>query len=228
MKKNLIVNKIPNIIITLLLIVVAPLGVWLFLLKAKSNKYKMYNKSKLLFGVGLFVLFLIGVGVYLKIKEIIELHSSGMSLDMISFIPDNIYRYILGIIMCISYFVGSKNLMNQVKIEKKYIKLINFDKETSIKKISKKISTSIEEVKENIAILQSYGYLIPIEVDYEKDKIIYLKSKEQKKLINSDNRRVKLCKKVQCPKCSAMILLKRDEYVECDFCGYGLIEENNN
>lgn len=228
MKKNLIVNKIPNIIITLLLIVVAPLGVWLFLLKAKSNKYKMYNKSKLLFGVGLFVLFLIGIGVYLKIKEIIELHSSGMSLDMISFIPDNIYRYILGIIMCISYFVGSKNLMNQVKIEKKYIKLINFDKETSIKKISKKISTSIEEVKENIAILQSYGYLIPIEVDYEKDKIIYLKSKEQKKLINSDNRRVKLCKKVQCPKCSAMILLKRDEYVECDFCGYGLIEENNN
>lgn len=228
MKKNLIVNKIPNIIITLLLIVVAPLGVWLFLLKAKSNKYKMYNKSKLLFGVGLFVLFLIGIGVYLKIKEIIELHSSGMSLDMISFIPDNIYRYILGIIMCISYFVGAKNLMNQVKIEKKYIKLINFDKETSIKKISKKISTSIEEVKENIAILQSYGYLIPIEVDYEKDKIIYLKSKEQKKLINSDNRRVKLCKKVQCPKCSAMILLKRDEYVECDFCGYGLIEENNN
>ena len=222
------INKIPNIIVTLLLIAIAPIGVWLFVLKTKNNKHKMYHKSKFLFGAGIFILFLIGIGVYLKIKEIIELRSSGMSLDMINFIPDNIYRYILGIVMIVSYFIGSKKIMNQVKIEKKYIKLINFDKETSIKKISKKISASMKEVKENIYALQSCGYLIPLEIDNDKDKINYIKNKEQKILTDTGSKKISLYKKAQCPKCSAMVFLKHDEYVECDFCGYGLIEGNNN
>ena len=222
-----IANKMPYFVILILMILVAPLGVLLYVVRTKKNKRKIYNKSKNLTWAGFFIIFLIGVGIYSKIKEIIELSSSGMSLDMISFIPEDIWLYIIGIIMCASYLVGAKKIFNQTKIERNYIKYINIKKEASIKKISKNLSESIEEVKDNIEILNKLGYLIPLEVDDKNNKIIYKNNKEKKTITNLSNKNVKSNKTVQCSKCGAVISMKLEEYVECDFCGHGLIEENN-
>lgn len=214
MKKKFDVNKIPNFIIFILLIAFAPLGTLLFYKKTVAQKKNIYSKSKILIWMGLFVILLLSVGIYSKIKEIIELCSSGMSLDMIDLIPDNIWIYFVGIVMCISYFIGSKKINIQSKIERQYIKIINVDKETSLKKISKKLVVDVDELKEHLISLQNCEYLIPFEIDDNKKKIIY-------KDVKKENKRV------QCSKCGALIYLKKEEYVECDFCGHGLIEENN-
>lgn len=219
--------KIPYLIIMLLMIVIAPVGVWFFVVKTSVNKRKIYSKSKLLKGMAVFTLLIIIIGLYSKVKEIIELCGSGMSLDMISFIPDNFFLYIVGTIMVISYFIGGKKLMEQAKTLRRYIKCINLDKEISIKKLSKKLSISIEEVKENLNILNKCGYLIPFDIDDKKNKIIYKEQKEIEDVTSSRKKQVKNNKTVQCPNCGAFVILKLEEYIECDFCGYGLIEENN-
>jgi len=222
-----IIDKIPGFVVLLLMIFLAPLGVHLYVVRSKKRKVKIYNNSRTLIWVGIFILFLIGVGIYSKIKEIINLYSSGMSLDMIGFIPDNLWLYILGIIMCISYLVGAKKLLNQAKVEREYIKLINLNKESSLKKLSKELFESVDKIKENIRILQECGYLVPLEIDDKKNKIIYKEFKQQKIVTSGMKKNEKLNKIVQCPKCGAIVSLKFEEYVECDFCGYGLIEENN-
>ena len=224
-KINIIANKTPFFLILLLIIFLAPLGVSFFVKKSKNKKTKLYNKSKNLAWLGIFVLFLIGVGIYTKIKEIIVLFDSGMSLDMINIFPDNIWLYIVGIIMCVSYLYGAKMLLNQAKIEKEYIKYINIKKEQSINKISKSLLSDVKEVKRNIRILESLGYLVPIEIDDKKNKIIYIKTNKFE--VTGNNKNNKLNKTVQCAKCGAIISLKLEEYVECDFCGHGLIDENN-
>lgn len=221
------INKVPSFIVWLLMIVVAPLGVRLFVLKAQEKKINIYNKSKNLTLFGVFVLFLIGIGIYSKIKEIIVLCDSGMSFDMISFIPDKLWLYIVGIIMCISYFMGAKKLMEQARIEQKYVKMINIKHEFSLKRISKKLSISIDEVKENILCLQKLGYLIPLEIDDKNNKIIYKKDKNKKALVDISNKCAKINKTVECSKCGAVVSLKENEYIECDFCGNGLIDESS-
>lgn len=221
------INNIPSAIVWILMLVLAPVGVWFFIIKKCTVKRKIYSCSRALTGIGLFVLFLIGVGIYSKIKEIIVLYDSGMSLDMINFIPDNLYLYIIGIIMCISFIIGGNKLKAQAKVEQVYTININLEHETSIKKLSDKLELSIDKVKDNIKLLQNNNYLIPLEIDNKKNKIIYKEEKEtmvsSKTLSNNFNK----YKTVQCPKCGAIIKLKLDEYVECDFCGNGLIKDNN-
>lgn len=219
-------DKIPYYIVFVLMLFLAPIGVWIFVEKKKTNKNQLYNRSRTLTGAGLFIAFLIGIGIYSKIKDIIVLYESGMSWDMINFIPENICLYGIGIIMCVSYFWGGKKLMNQSKTERIYIKNINIQHEDSIEKISNKLDLSVQEVKTNIILLQQQGYLIPIEIDNQNNKIVYLdKSKGNKKILNSNktNRKV-----VTCKKCGTIVSLKSGEYIECDFCGNGLIEAGNN
>ena len=212
MKKKFNIEKIPGVIILICLIFVAPLGIWLFYKKSIANKKNMYNKANSLMWLGLFVLFLLIVGCYSKIKEIISLYSSGMSLDMIDLAPDNIWLYIIGIIMVSSYFVGSKKIKEYLVKERKIIKMINLDKEYSLKKMTKSLSIDLNNLIEKINHLQNYGYLVPIEIDIEKKKIMH-------KNYNLTSKQIK------CTKCGALISLKKDEYIECDFCGHGLIEE---
>lgn len=217
-------NRIPYFIVYLLILFLPPIGIYILVVKMSKDKIQLYKKSRYLTGLGIFILFLLGIGIYSKVKEIVVLYDSGMSLDMINFIPNDIYLYIIGTIMCISYFIGGKKLMDQAKIEKVYTKSINLEHETSIKKISEKLNVSIEEVKDNIKLLQKYNYLIPLEIGDKKNKIIY-KDKENNKVISIKKKNNKT---VKCHKCGAIVPLKLNEYVECDFCGNGLIDEDNN
>ena len=212
MKKQFNIEKIPGFIVLLCLIFVAPLGSWIFYKKTILNKKNIYNKANNLMWLGLFVLFLLIVGCYSKVKQVISLYSSGMSLDMIDLIPDNVLLYVVGIIMSLSYFIGSKKIKEYLVKERNFIKIINLDKEYSLKKISKKLSIKLDDLIEKIKCLQELGYLVPIELDIDKKKILY-------KDYNL------LSKKIKCTKCGALISLKKDEYIECDFCGHGLIEE---
>ena len=221
------INRIPSFVILILMIVLSPVGIWFFVVKMRTRKIKIYNRSRTLTGVAVFILFLIVIGLYSKIKEILDLISSGMSLDMVNFVPDNIWIYILGIIVCISYFVGGQKLMSQAKLEQKYTRCINLNHEDSIRKLSKKLSASVEEVKENIKVLQSCGYLVPLEIDNKNDKIVYKEVKEQKVITKMSSKKQKISKLVQCTRCGAIVSLKLDEYVECDFCGQGLIDQDN-
>lgn len=216
-----IVNKIPYIFILILMIVIAPLGVYFFLIKKEKDRNQIYNKSKNLSFFAMFIIFLLGIGIYSKIREIIELYSSGMSLDMMNFIPDNLWLYLIGLIICISFIYGSKKLMERAKIDRKYIDFINIKKESSIEKISKQLNKPLYEVIKNIKILQDNGVLININIDEDKNKIIYRNKKSNIKVLGNKNR------VIQCSKCGAIVKMKLDEYVECDFCGHGLIEENN-
>lgn len=216
-----IVNKIPYIFISILMIVIAPLGVYFFLIKKEKDRNQIYNKSKNLSFFAMFIIFLLGIGIYSKIREIIELYSSGMSLDMMNFIPDNLWLYLIGLIICISFIYGSKKLMERAKIDRKYIDFINIKKESSIEKISKQLNKPLYEVIKNIKILQDNGVLININIDEDKNKIIYRNKKSNIKVLGNKNR------VIQCFKCGAIVKMKLDEYVECDFCGHGLIEENN-
>lgn len=222
------INKIPYFIIWVLMIVIAPLGVWFFLVKKSKDKRQLYNKSRNLMWIGLFILFLIGVGLYSKIKEIIVLYESGMSLDMMNFIPDNLYLYIIGIIICFSFVRGSKKLMAQAKKEQIYTKSINLEHEESIRKISNKLNVSIASAKEDIELLMECGHLIPIDIDNKKNKIIYKNVENEDKNSKILSRKGKNNKTVKCPKCGAIVFFKLDEYVECDFCGHGLINEDSN
>lgn len=221
------INMIPFFVVLILMIVLSPVGVWFFVVKMRTRKIKIYNRSRTLTGVAVFILFLIVIGLYSKIKEILNLISSGMSLDMVNFVPDNIWIYILGIIVCISYFVGGQKLMNQAKLEQKYTRFINLNHEDSIRKLSKKLSISVEDVKENIKVLQNCGYLVPLEIDNKNDKIVYKEIKEQKVITKMTSKKQRLSKPVQCTRCGAIVSLKLDEYVECDFCGHGLIDQDN-
>ena len=172
----------------------------------------------------MFVIFLIGVGIYSKVKEIIVLYDSGMALDMMNFIPDNLWLYLIGVIICISFMYGSKKLMTRAKLDRKYINFINIEKETSIAKISSKLDENIDNVIENIKLLQEHGYLISLEIDEDKNKLIYKRQRNNQKVLSNKDKKNKT---VQCSKCGAIVKMKLDEYVECDFCGHGLIEENN-
>lgn len=222
-----LVNKIPYPVVWLLMLFLAPIGIWFFVLKKTKDKSKLYNWSRNLTGIGVFVLFVIAVGLYSKIKEIVVLYESGMSLDMISFIPDNLYLYVIGTIIFISFIIGGKKLMNQAKIEQIYTKAVNLERETSIKKLSEKLEISMNEVKNNIKLLQKKDYLIPIEIDNKKNKIIYKDKDEHMATTKVLSNKEKKYKTVQCKKCGTLVSLKLDTYVECDFCGMGLIEENN-
>lgn len=212
MKKKLNIEKIPGVIVFICLLLISPLGTWIFYKKTIINRKNIYNKANNLMWLGLFVLFLFVIGCYSKIKEILYLFSSGMSLDMIDLIPNNILLYIVGIMMFVSYFIGYHKLKKYLVSEKKIIKIINIDKEYSLKKISKKLSLDIEAVIEKIEELQTFGYLVSIELEIEKKKILY-------KDCNLSNQKVK------CSKCGALISMKKDEYIECDFCGHGIVIE---
>lgn len=220
--------KLPYFVVWLLMIILPPFGVWVFFLKKRNDKANIYNKSRMITGVGIFIIFLIGVGLYSKIKEIIVLYESGMSLDMISFIPEDLWMYIIGSIICISFMIGGKKLMNCAKMEQKYTRIINVDKEESIKIISEKLNVSIDEAKENITKLNGYGYLISLKIDNKKNRLIYdIENKENKctKSLTASNTKNK---RVKCIKCGALVSLKLDEYVECDFCGHGLTDDDSN
>jgi len=212
MKEQLNIKKIPGVIVFVCLLFMAPLGTWIFVNKAIDNRKKLYSKANNLMWCGLFVLFLFVVGCYSQIKQILYLSSSGMSLDMIDIIPDNILLYIIGVVMFVSYFIGYHKLKKYLVRDKNIIRMINVNKEYSIKKIAKKLSISLENVIVKIKELQSLEYLIPIELDEKKKKILYKGSN----LLNQ---------KIKCNKCGAVVSFKEDEYVECDFCGYGIIVE---
>lgn len=221
-KLNDIAFKIPYIFIILLMVVISPLGVYFFTTVVKKNKIRIYNRGKNLMSIGFFILFLICVGIYSKVKEIIELFSSGMSLDMINFIPDNIGLYIVGIIIVCSYICGGRNLLKRANIEQKYTRVINREHKEKLVDISKDLDISVTKVKENIKLLQKSEYLIPIEIDNKNDKIIYDKTKINSRIIidTKNNKRVK------CTKCGALIKFKPEEYLECDICGHGMIDED--
>ena len=215
-----VVYKIPYVLTLLLMIVICPLGVYFFIIKTCNNKKNMYKKGRNLISAGIFVLFLIGVGIYSHIKGIIELYSSGMSLDMINFVPDNILLYIIGIIIVISYMYGGKYLIKKAIVEQVYTYRINIDHQKSLKRLSDELGASLVDVKNNIKLLQKHGYLVPIEIDNKKNEIIY--GSEKNKNVFTKER---YDKKIKCKKCGTLVTFKVDEYVECDFCGHGMINE---
>ena len=222
------INKIPYIFIWILMFTITPIGVWFFIVRVKENKRKMYNWGRNLTGIGLFILFIVGVGLYSFLKDVIDLYNSGMSLDMINLIPEDVHLYIIGIIMLTSFIIGGRLLVKKARIEQIYTKSINLEHETSIKKISEKLNLYISNVKKNILDLKDKDYLIPIEIDDKKNKIIYKdkgKDSFNTKEISKKKQKVDV---VQCKKCGAIVPLKLDEYVECDFCGNGLIGDDNN
>lgn len=214
--------KVPYVFILLLMLIISPLGVYLFVFRVINNKRNMYNKGKTLISIGLFVLFLVGIGIYSKVKEIIVLYDSGMSLDMISFIPENPILYVVGIVIVGSYIYGGKQLLKIARAEQVYTYRINLDHIVSLRDLSNELGITIKDVKDNIKLLQNGGYLIPLQIDNKKNKIIYTHEKDNTKVVvrkKHDNR------KVQCPKCGTLVTLKLDEYIECDFCGHGMIDE---
>lgn len=220
-KKNMekIAEKIPYVCILLLMVIICPLGVYLFFVRSINTKHNMYNKGRNLIGISLFILFLVGIGIYSKIKEVIQLYDSGMSLDMMNFMPDNIFLYIIGIIMIGSYLYVGKKLIKNARVEQVYTYRINIEHRDSLKKISNELGITIEEVKNNIKLLQQGGYLIPLEIDDKKNKILYNNIENDKPCKNRK-------KRLKCSKCGTLVMLKKDEYIECDFCGHGMIDED--
>jgi len=208
--------KTPYFFVFLLMILISPLGVYFFVVKIKKDKRKMYIKGKSLIGIGLFIIFLIGIGIYSKVKDIIELIDSGMSLDMIKFLPDNFGLYIIGIIVVISYILGGKELIKRARVEQIYTYRINLEKKDNIKELSNELDVPVSEVISNIKLLQKSGHLVPIEINSKKNQIIY----ENVTSIKTKGEKVK-----KCDKCGTLVLLKKDEYNECDFCGNGMIDE---
>ena len=221
-------EKFPYLVVWILMIILPPIGVWIFFLKKSNDKANIYNKSRMLTGIGIFIIFLITVGVYSKIKEIIVLYESGMSLDMISVIPEDLWMYIIGIIICISFMIGGKKLIRRARIEQCYTRFINIDKEESIKTIAEKLNVSLDDAKENINKLNNCGYLVSLKIDNKKNKIIYMLGNKENKTTKSLTKKQAVNKKIQCTRCGALVSLKLDEYVECDFCGHGLIDGDNN
>lgn len=211
--------KMPYVCILFLMVIISPLGVYLFFLRTINNKYNMYNKGRSLVAIGIFILFLIGVGIYSKIKKIIQLYDSGMSLDMINFVPDNVFIYIIGIIIIVSYMYAGKKLIERARVEQVYTYRINTDHKDSLKELSEALDIPIAEVKKNIKLLQKCGYLVPLEIDNKKNKIVYTNIKDNLPYKNHN-------KRIKCSKCGTLVMLKKDEYIECDFCGHGMINED--
>lgn len=221
-KLNKLAIKTPYFLVFILMLTISPLGVYLFVMKNKKDKIKMYTKGKGLISAGIFIVFLMAVGIYSKVKEVIELLGSGMSLDMINFIPDNFSVYIIVIIVVISYVLGGKTLLKRSKVEQQYTHIINFEHKEKIKDISKELQIPVNDVKSNIRLLQKSGYLIPLEIDNNKNKIIYDNTGINSKVIVDK----KTKKRIQCDRCGALIQFKLDEYLECDFCGHAMIEDD--
>jgi len=213
--------KMPYIFILLLMVAISPLGIYLFVFRINNKKTNMYNRGRNLIGAATFVLFLVFVGIYTKIKEIVQLYDSGMSLDMINFLPDNLLLYTIGIVMIISYMYGGRKLIKRSKIEQIYTYRINIEHKESLKELSNELNISIKEVIENIKLLQKSGHLVQIEIDNKKDRIIYNDVKTSKTLLTKEHKN----KKATCSKCGTLVTFKVDEYVECDFCGHGMIDE---
>ncbi len=209
-KMQKIIIKIPYIFILLLVLLLPPIGVWFLVVKVNNNKKKIYHNKRFLMWLGIIIFFMMGLGIYYKIKEIINLYDSGMSLDMINFIPDKVYLYLIGIVMCLSYFIGVKKLSRDAKIQQTYTKMININHVNSLSNISKELDIPINEVKDNVNKLIEGNYLCSLTIN-KNDKITYEED------LKSDDY-------IQCPKCGAFIHNKKDEYVECDFCGHGLIK----
>jgi len=221
-KLNNMAFRIPYIFILLLMIIIVPLGIYFFDIRAMKAKKRIYKKGRNLIAVGLCVLFLIGVGTYLKVKEILEFVSSGMSLDMINFMPDHIWLYILGIITVWFYIYGGRYLLKRAKEEQIYTYRINLEHRERLEEISEDLKISIPDVKENIKLLQKSGYLIPLEIDNKKNKIIYDNEKINSKIIIDKKNN----KSIKCIRCGALIKYKTEEYLECDFCGHGMIDDD--
>ena len=218
--------KIPYIFILLIVIILPPLGVYGLVIKVTNNKRKLYHNKRMLMTLGVFVFFIVGVGIYREICDIIELYDSGMSLDMINFIPDNLYLYIIGIIMFISYIVGARALKKYSKREQVYTKLINIEHITSIEEISNQLNISVTEAKRNIKQLIDKEFIIKVRIDDKNNTLLYddKKKKASSKELSQSKTKSQLLK---CHKCGAFVPLKEDEYVECDLCGNGLIEFDN-
>ena len=209
------ITKIPYIFILMLLILLPPIGVWFLVVKVNNKKKKIYHNKRFLMWLGIIIFFMMGLGIYYKIKEIINLYDSGMSLDMINFIPDDVHLYAIGVVMCISYFIGVRKLNQCAKIQQVYTKMINLEHVDSLSEISDKLNISLNDVKINIHKLIDGNFLLPVTITKD-NKIVY----EEEKNIQKDEY-------IQCSKCGAFIHNKKDEYVECDFCGHGLIKDNN-
>lgn len=221
-KLNELAIKTPYFLVFVLMVIISPLGVYFFVVKNKKDKKKMHINGKNLISVGMFVIFLIVIGIYSKVKEIIELLDSGMSLDMLNFVPDNFFLYIVGIIVVITYILGGKKLIKRSKIEQIYTYKLNIEHNESIDELSKELNVSVQEVISDIKLLQRFGYLVPLEINIKTNKIIY--EKEDYKKFKSNKKQN--AKREKCSKCGTLILLKKDEYNECDFCGYGMIDED--
>ncbi len=222
-KVKKIILKIPRIFVLILIIIVPPVGVWFLVVQVTHNKKKIYHNKRLLLWIFMFVLFIIGLGLYYKIHEIINLYDSGMSLDMMNFVPDDIHLYIIGLIMCISYFIGARILNKESKIQRVYTQSININHINNINEISETLGISLTDVKKNIKTLKEGDFLLPITVDNTTNDIIY-ETKNKNKKEKHEITKNKNSKLIKCSKCGAFIHSKKDEYVECDFCGNGLIE----
>lgn len=210
--------RLPYILILLLMIFISPVGAYLFTQRAIYKKNNMYNNARSLIGFGFLILFLIGIGIYSKVKEIIQLYDSGMSFDMINFLPDHVWLYILGILLVVSYIYFGKKLLDRTKVEQVYTYIINVEHKSSLKIIGKELDFSISKVKNDVKMLSKFGYLLPLEINEEKNKIIYTDRKNHDYHYDS--------RKKQCAKCGALITFKDYEYTECDFCGNGILDEN--
>jgi len=222
LKKEEIINRLekisiksPYVLLYLIIVFLPPLGVYMFILKKKKDIRNLYNDYRTFSGIGLFVIALMGIGIYFKIKDIITLYDSGMSLDMINFLPDNIYMYLLGILYASSFIIGAGKLKRQANMFLRYINFVNVEKKVSLKEISQEENASLIEAKEKINLLKKYKYVVPLEI--KEYKIKYLNEEVKSK-----------SSVVQCSKCGAFINLKKDEYSECHFCGNGMILEDNN
>ena len=220
-KLNKLAIKTPYFLVFILMVIISPLGVYFFVVKNKQDKRKMYINGKNLISLGMFVIFLMVIGIYSKVKEIIELLGSGMSIDMINFIPDNFVLYIIGIVIVVSYILGGKELIKRAKIEQIYTYKINLEHKEDIDELSKELNVTVQEVISNIKLLQRFGYLVPLEINIKTNKITY--EKEDNKKLTSNKRQN--TKREKCSKCGTLIILKKDEYNECDFCGYGMIDD---
>lgn len=201
-KINKISYKLPYFIILVIIIILPPLGVVLLVSKVKEKKKKIYINSIILSYIGFLMLFLTSFSIYSRVKKIIVLIDTGMSLDMINlnFVPQIIF-----LITALSFTIGGLYLRNICKRYQRYTNLINNKKVKSIKDVSKKTKINEDIIFTDVTDLIKKGYILNVCIDSKTKKLIY--NNEE---ISNDY--------VSCLECSAFDIIK-NKTSECSLCG---------
>lgn len=227
MKINKCICSIPMFLIFLLIIIFPPVGVYFLVVKKQNSKKGIYSWHRRLIILELLAISIIVIDSISEIREIIYLYDSGMSLDMINFIPEHFWLYIWGSIECVSIFIGCKKLQKMLIKLKIYAGYVNVDNKTSINKLAKKVNVSPCAVKSDLFLLQKEGYLCSFEIDEKSNKIIY----KDNNLDNVEEEKASKKKKtigIKCDKCGAINKIHEFECIECDFCGNKIIGNGDN